>query len=55
MDQIIISTKLLNNVLQYLGSRPFAEVFQMIEAIQKEASNQPSKDEPLESIPNGQS
>lgn len=40
MDELKISTKLLNAVLQYLGSRPFVEVVDLIQAIQKEAANQ---------------
>ena len=36
-DKIAISTSLLNAVLGYLGDRPYKEVFQFIEAIQKEA------------------
>ena len=34
------STDLINGVLQYLGSRPYAEVAGLINAIQKEASEQ---------------
>ena len=37
MEKIAISTNLLNAVLGYLGDRPYKEVFQLIEAIQKEA------------------
>jgi hypothetical protein len=40
MNDIKISTNLVNAILQYLGSRPYAEVFQLIEAIQKEAKEQ---------------
>jgi len=36
-EKIAISTPLLNAVLGYLGDRPYKEVFQLIEAIQKEA------------------
>jgi hypothetical protein len=31
---------LVNSILQYLGNRPYAEVFQLIEAIQKSAQEQ---------------
>jgi hypothetical protein len=48
MDQITFSTALVNTVLQYLGNRPYAEVFQLVEAIQKEAQNQPKKEEQVE-------
>jgi len=37
MNEIKLSTNLVNAILQYLGSRPYAEVFQLVEAIQKEA------------------
>jgi hypothetical protein len=36
-DKIAISTSLLNAILGYLGARPYQEVFQLVEAIQKEA------------------
>ena len=36
-DKIAISTNLLNAILGYLGARPYQEVFQLVEAIQKEA------------------
>ena len=37
MDKLTFSTNLVNAILQYLGTRPYTEVFQVIEAIQKEA------------------
>jgi hypothetical protein len=40
MDKLIIPTSVLNQVLGYLGTRPYQEVFQLIEAIQKEAKQQ---------------
>jgi hypothetical protein len=40
MEKITLSTQLVNAIMQYLGTRPFAEVFQMIEAVQKEAKEQ---------------
>jgi len=40
MNEIKLSTQLLNAVLQYLGSRPFVEVAGLIQAIQKEAEQQ---------------
>jgi len=42
MNEIKLSTNLVNAVLQYLGNRPYTEVFQIIEAIQKEAKEQAS-------------
>jgi len=37
MDKLTLSTQLVNAVLGYLGSRPYQEVFQLIDALQKEA------------------
>ena len=41
MEKLQISTQLLNQIMGYLGTRPYQEVFQLIEAIQGEAKNQP--------------
>jgi len=49
MSEIKLSTNLVNAILQYLGSRPYADVFQLVEAIQKEAKEQP-KIEEVESV-----
>ena len=40
MEKITLQINLVNAVLQYLGTRPYGEVFQIIEAIQKEAKEQ---------------
>jgi len=40
MESIKLSTQLVNAILQCLGTRPYGEVFQIIEAIQKEAKEQ---------------
>lgn len=40
MDEIKLSTNLVNGILQYLGSKPFTEVANLIQAIQQEASQQ---------------
>lgn len=40
MDEIKLSTNLINSILQYLGGRPFAEVAGLIQAIQQEAAKQ---------------
>jgi hypothetical protein len=40
VNEIKLSTNLVNAILQYLGTRPYTEVFQVIEAIQKEAKEQ---------------
>lgn len=41
MEHLQISVKLLNQILSYLGNRPYTEVFQLVEALQNEAKNQP--------------
>ena len=40
MDKLTFSTQLANQILSYLGSRPYQEVFQLIDAIQAEAKSQ---------------
>ena len=40
MEKITLSTQLVNQIMAYLGTRPFQEVFQLIEAVQKEAQAQ---------------
>ena len=40
MNEIKLKTDLVNAILQYLGSRPYVETFQLISAIQKEAEAQ---------------
>ena len=40
MEEIKITTQLLNGILQYLGGRPFVEVAGLIQEIQKQASAQ---------------
>lgn len=39
-NTIILSTDLVNAVLQYLGTRPFQEVAQLINGLQSEAGPQ---------------
>lgn len=46
MNEIKFSTNLVNAILQYLGKQPYAEVFQIVEAIQKEAKEQQNVDNP---------
>jgi len=48
MDKVTLSTTLVNNIMAYLGTKPFQEVFQLIEAIQKEAANQQTPPTSLE-------
>ena len=40
MEKITLSTQLVNQIMAYLGTKPFQEVFQLIEAVQKEAQAQ---------------
>jgi hypothetical protein len=44
MEKITLSTNLVNAIMQYIGTRPYAEVFQLVEAIQKEAKEQQTVD-----------
>ena len=37
MEKLTLSTQLINQILGYLGTRPYQEVFQLIEALKKEA------------------
>ena len=37
MNDIKLTTPLINTILQYLGTRPYQEVFQIIAEIQKQA------------------
>jgi hypothetical protein len=51
MKSIDLSSELVNAVLQYMASRPYGEVFQLIAAIQEQAAKQASSesDTPAES------
>jgi len=40
MDKITISVQILNQVMGYLGSRPYQEVYQLITTLQDEAKEQ---------------
>jgi hypothetical protein len=42
MEKITFSTQLVNQIMAYLGSRPYQDVFQLVDAIQKEAQAQAS-------------
>ena len=46
---IKLSVATVNQILGYLGTRPYQEVFQLIEAIQNEAKTQPKAEEQKES------
>jgi len=44
MKTLQISEQLLNALIGYLGTRPYQEVFQLVEAMQAEAKAQPSEE-----------
>ena len=50
MDELKLSTTLVNSILQYLGTRPFVEVANLITSVQQEAAAQGAKpmDSPAE-------
>ena len=45
-----LSTDLINAILQYLGSRPYVEVANLITGIQTEAAPQIAEAVPVESV-----
>jgi len=51
MENITLPIDLVNAILQYMASRPYSEVFQLINAIQAQATQQtpPEVDTPAES------
>jgi len=40
MEKVSLSVSLINGIMQYLGTKPFQEVFQLIQAIQQESQGQ---------------
>jgi len=49
MQNITLSVQTINAVMAYLGTKPFQEVFQIIEAVQKEVNaQQTAVDKPVE-------
>jgi hypothetical protein len=46
MEKITLSTPLVNNIMAYLGTRPFQEVFQLIQEVQKEVQALQPTDQP---------
>ncbi len=48
MEKVTLSTDLVNGILQYLGTRPYMDVAQLIAAIQKEAQEQVAEDQKAE-------
>ena len=49
MQTINLTVDLVNGVLAYLGSRPFGEVYQLIQSIQQQAQPQLPQNEGVES------
>lgn len=39
-DEVKVSLPLINGILQYLGSRPYGEVFNLVNAIHEQATPQ---------------
>lgn len=48
MKKLQISEQLLNAIIGYLGTRPYQEVFQLVEAMQAEAKAQPASEDKAE-------
>jgi hypothetical protein len=40
MEKITLPVTLVNQIMAYLGTRPFQEVFQLIQEVQKEAQTE---------------
>jgi hypothetical protein len=40
MEKVALSIQLVNQIMAYLGSQPYQSVFQLVDAIQKEAQAQ---------------
>ncbi len=45
MDKLSLSMTLVNQILAYLGTRPYRDVYQLIQALQKEAEQQVKGDD----------
>jgi hypothetical protein len=43
MDKITLSIQLVNQIMAYLGTQPYQSVFQLVDAIQKEAQSTTSQ------------
>lgn len=48
MDNVTLSLQTVNQIMAYLGNQPYQNVFQLIEAIQKEAQAQAQQ--PVEKV-----
>jgi len=45
MEKLELTVDLLNALMRYLGTRPYQEVFSLVQEIQKQATPQLPKDE----------
>jgi hypothetical protein len=45
MENATLSIALINAIIQYLGNQPYAQVFQLIQAIQKEVESSQNLEE----------
>jgi hypothetical protein len=52
-QNITLTLSLLNGVMQYLGTRPYGEVFQLVQAIQEQAGPQVKAAEPEAPVAGG--
>ena len=50
MQEVKLSVQTLNMVMGYLGTKPFQEVFQIIEAVQKEVNAQQATQAPAATV-----
>lgn len=48
MKKLQISEQLLNALIGYLGTRPYQEVYQLVEMMQAEAKEQPKAEDKAE-------
>jgi len=48
MEKLTLSTQLVNGILQYLGTQPYTQVFQLIQGIQQEAQTQVTQPEKVD-------
>ena len=51
MEKLFLSVQTVNAVLGYLGSRPYQEVYQLIESVQNEAKEQAAASAVAEPMP----
>lgn len=47
-QQITLSISLVNGIMQYLGTRPYHEVFQLVQSVQEQAAPQVKQPEPTD-------